>query len=110
MDIKGEVPQGPKAAIKAVYVEQYGAWWKLSLDEWRQILASGAAGNGHTLPNERAMGRRSRLVGATDYGDGEGETSYYPKADGILIYSPLDWWPEDYESALQELNDLQGSP
>jgi hypothetical protein len=97
-----------KATIHAIHVEQFEGWWKLSPDEWRELLKGGIEGNGHELPRTRMLKRRSRHVGATDYGDGEGRNSYFARRDGILIYSPLDWEPENYADALAELDELTG--
>lgn len=90
-----------------IYVEQYGGWWKLTAKEWRTICEGGARGEGHMLPGKCLKKRPGKVVGATDYDDdGGGRPSYYARRDGILIYSPLDWEPEDYEMALQDLEKL----
>jgi hypothetical protein len=89
--------------VRVIYVEQYGGWWKLSPDQWRELCERGAAGNGHMLPDKASLRRRSPLVGETNYNDGMGKKTYYPLRTYVLVYSPLDWESEDYQDALQEL-------
>ena len=88
-----------------IYAQQYGGWWKMTADEWRKVLLEGIETETHELPRNCQMKRRSRLVGATSYESGEGHTSYYPLADDILVYSPLDWEEWDYREALKELDE-----
>jgi hypothetical protein len=90
--------------IRSIFVVQYGGWWKLTPDEWTQICRDGMTGDGYMLPRHRTITRRSPLVGATDYNDGEGRTSYYPLRDDVLVYTPLDWEPEEFGEALKELD------
>lgn len=85
-----------------IYVEQYGAFWRLTPAAWRALCEEGLKGNGHNLP-ERPLRNRPRTIGRTDYGDGDG--SYYPKRPDILVYRPLDWEVEDYQEALNELKE-----
>jgi hypothetical protein len=88
-----------------VYVEQYGYWWKLSLDQWKQIIQGAIKGDGYELPQSAQLKIRPRTVGATEYG---GETpSYFSRREDVVIYSPLDWDTEDFKFALEELQTLQ---
>lgn len=92
---------------KVIYVQQYGAWWKFTPQVWRKICEGGARGEGHMLPPACMMRKRSPLVGVVQYGDEQ--PTYYPLRDDVLVYSPLDWEPEDYASALKELNGTEGA-
>lgn len=75
-------------------MQQYGGWWKLSLEQWHALCDNGARGNGHMLPAGGLLKRRPAAVGKTDYG--EGRISYYAKNKTTRFYEPLDWKPEDY--------------
>lgn len=87
-----------------IYVEQYGAWWKLTPEHWHGLLEGGCLGWGHELPSKFGrLTRRPPLVGVT-YPDGpEGRPSYFARRDDVLVYRPLDWEPNDYFAALDDL-------
>lgn len=87
--------------MKTIYVEQYGAWWKLTQAEWQALCESGARGEGHLLPPDRELRHRPRRVGSINYGGNR--PSYFARKNDVLVYQPLDWEPENYQAALKEL-------
>lgn len=89
--------------ITAIYVEQYDGWWRLSIDEWKAICKEGAKGGGHTLP-KTMLKHRPRFI-KLDGTLGEHGRSYWTPRKDILLYHPLDWEKEEYQSALQELKE-----
>lgn len=92
------------ASRPLIYVQQFGGFWRLSEAEWRGVLASGIAGEGHVLP-ERGM-LRSRPRGIHRDADGPG---YWTSRNDILFHQPLDWEPDDYREALEELEARLGA-
>jgi hypothetical protein len=100
--------------LKAVYCEQFGAFWRLTPYEWRMLCVQGARGEGHTLPpNGRLRHRPGQVIGKVMESGGEpgDSTPYYwvldPYKETALFYRPLDWEEEDYQSALKELEEKE---
>jgi len=92
--------------VKAVYVEQYGMFWRLTLCEWKALCEQGVKGEGHLLPSNRALKRRpSAAIGVENYGSGR--LTYYPRTDTVWLYQPLDWEVEDYQNALAKIKEIQ---
>lgn len=83
--------------IKAVIVEQYGYFWKLTPDEWREILKAGVNG-GYELPRHRQLKRKPSYVGRM-------ERDYFSARNDIPLKTPLDWTPDDFAEALADMNE-----
>ena len=89
--------------IKAIYVQQYDYFWKLTPEQWRRLLIKGLEGDGHLLPKVE-MKRRPSKVRAEWLGDSK---NYYVVDSDVLYYEPLDWEVEDYQAALNDLDALE---
>jgi hypothetical protein len=87
-----------------IYVGQYGGWWRLTSAEWWVVVADGLAG-GYVLPDSALLSRRPPTVGLTVIPNRYGGTDgiYHARNPQDRLYFPLDWTPEDWEQAAEEL-------
>lgn len=94
--------------IKSVYAEQFGAWWKLTVAQWRELCKSGIANNGHELPESAMLKNRPSFIHAVR--NESGRASYWTTRNDILVCSPLDWESEAYQQSLDELDEMLNLP
>lgn len=92
-----------------IYVTQYGCWWRLTPEQWRQVCIDGQTERGYVLPARAAVKRRpARDVGVTDYKDNAPQ-SFYARRDDVRVFTPLDWEPSEFADAIHELDAATGS-
>jgi hypothetical protein len=89
--------------IKAVYVEQFGGWWKFTPDQWRALLLEGIETGGHVIQTKELAARPRKIHKFQHEG---GRASYYCGDENVLIYSALDWEEAAYRAALEKLDNL----
>lgn len=83
-----------------VYVENFGGFWKLSLEEWKAICQQGAAGEGYQLDPCKQLRNRPRWVRRS----ADTNHAHYWSADPDKKFvRPLDWSREEFQ---KELNTL----
>ncbi len=89
--------------VRAVYVTQYGYYWRLTPAQWRSLLVELAAGRGYDLDEvgARALRGRPRHVISPR---GMGPDSTDPERP---LYQPLDWSAEHAAFELAQL-DAEG--
>jgi hypothetical protein len=88
-----------------IYAQHYGVYWfSLTIDEWRECLRTGIAGESHMMPKYSALQRRPKHIRCEGV-PGSPQASFWSTRDDVLLYSPLDWEIDDYKDALEELND-----
>ena len=91
--------------LKAIYCEHYGRfWYKLTVAEWRECLRTGMLGESHLLPEAAALKNRPRHIHCEGT-PGEHSATFWSTRDDNQVWSPLDWEPEDYEDALEQLEE-----
>lgn len=86
-----------------IYVTQYGAFWKLTLKEWEEVINSALTkSSGYELPFYRQLQRRpSCIVPRTNGCD------YWIIHPIHKLYKPLDWYESDWLDAKEELENLK---
>jgi len=90
-----------------IYVTQYGAWWRLTIEQWRAVCEAGASGQGYDLPDDAQLTRKPRGVhgGREDESDRlDVKISYWTDNNKHPVFQPLDWDPEDFKAALAALD------
>jgi hypothetical protein len=90
--------------MTTIYVIQHGAWWKLPHELWHSMLEGGCLGYEHELPARCRLSRRPPLVEKVMSDGPDSEPTYAPRRDDVLVYSPVDWGPDDYFAALCDLD------
>lgn len=85
-------------ATKFIYIGNYGYCWKLTEDQWRTVIAGALRGEGYDLSPYRELQRPPRWT----YQDENGRR--YSTRNDRTYYEPLDWGPEDFTAALEELD------
>ena len=93
----------PKAGAltKFVYVVQYGYFWKLTLQEFKDVLTIGEEGK-YCLPAKRQLMNMPK--GAYKYVTSDGHRGFGSRGTPrIWLYNILDWTAEDCGEALVEL-------
>jgi hypothetical protein len=94
-----------KTTLKAIYCEHYGRYWfKLTIPEWEECLRTGIKGESHWLPESAALQERPRHI-KVEGTIGSPQASYWSTRDDCQVWSPLDWEPEDYKDALEQLEE-----
>jgi hypothetical protein len=83
---------------KYVYVGQFGFCWRLTVEQWRALCEAGARGEGYNLEPYRELKRFPRGI----WLDRETGRRSSTRND-ILYYEPLDWEPDWFQSALEDL-------
>lgn len=92
---------------RAIYVQQYGAYWRLTVEEWVQLLRDIIADGGYQLSNGHAglghrLAGRPRHVFKLRYSDERKAISIDSRKP---LYSVLDWTPENATDALKEVDE-----
>jgi hypothetical protein len=71
-----------------VYVTQYNAWWRLTVDEWVEVCMAGAYNDhGYSLEGYRELKNKPRYA--------------------RHVFKPLDWEKEDFVWAIGEARTLK---
>ncbi len=84
-----------------VYVGQFDYFWKLTEAQWREVIASGLSGEGYTLEPYRELKTRPRFLWR------DRETGRCSRmVNDKLYYEPLDWDQQNFQHALEELNEV----
>lgn len=84
----------------AIYVTQYGGWWKLNATQWRDVCTTGAAGEGYVLPDSARLSRRpGATIGEYRY-DHRASSFYSKEPSRNQLYEPLDWEPYEFKEHL----------
>jgi hypothetical protein len=86
--------------MRYVYVGQFGAFWKLTPKQWEDVCRSGATGEGYTLEDYRCLKTRPRWLCRER--ETERADRYFSSRNDRTYYEPLDWFPEDFETVLNE--------
>lgn len=85
----------------AIYVTQYGAWWRLNEAQWRDICTTGANGEGYVLPDSARLTRRpGATIGRYRY-DHRADSYYSKEPSRNQLYEPLDWEPYEFKEHLK---------
>jgi hypothetical protein len=88
---------------KAIYVEHYGYYWRLTPQEWRQLLRGILSGDGYLLADTLGGGLGRRLAARPHHVYGtRGKTA--SSRNDLPLYHPLDWGPEEARYALAEVD------
>jgi len=84
----------------AIYVTQYGAWWKLTPAQWRDVCTTGAAGEGYVLPNSAQLRwRPGACIGIERW---DKRDSYWVREPSKhQLFEPLDWEPHEFKEHLK---------
>lgn len=84
-------------AKSMIYVAQFGAIWKLTVAEWKAIVADGLAGLGYELPLGGQLERRPPFI-VPDRDDG----GFWNAHHAHRLVEPLDWCEEDWRYEAQD--------
>jgi hypothetical protein len=85
-----------------VYIGQYGYVWSLSPDEWMDLCGEAAETGSNDLTSCKMLKKRPHCV--LKWGDADG--SEFTAADDKTLYrEPLDWWPNDFRTELEDFPD-----
>lgn len=96
--------------IKQVVIQQFGGWWRLSLDQWIGLCQRAAlTGEGYDLSEwAPQLKRKPAVIAATRYEGGRWD--YHSTREDVLYVEPLDWTRADFERQLQEIDAMFLAP
>lgn len=85
-----------------IYASQFDGYWRLTEEQLKACLRTGAAGEGFTLPEQMLAGRPA-AIGSERYED---TSSLYVKtryADRVRLYQMLDWEQDAFRDELDRI-------
>jgi len=81
--------------MKHVYVGQFGAFWRLTPEQWRQVCRDGAYGEGYSLEGYRGLKTKPRWLHPM-----EDDRGRYWTSKEVEYYEPFDWFEHDFKEHL----------
>lgn len=92
-----------------VYIGQFGAFWRLTLDEWKALCRAAQEPDwtGYNLAAYRELRTKPKWLRKSD-----SQPGYWPIRNDLVYggtdryVEPIDWSPEEFADELQRLDEL----
>lgn len=80
-----------------IYVEQYDCFWRLSKQQWREIVEAGLSGAGYDLSRYPQLKSRPKSLRKT-----KGERHCYSINNRVTLKIPLDFTHDDWINEVED--------